>query len=152
MADETYQSRMNWMALKDAIAKGLARAEEGETPRTEEQIVGMVAEQVASTFHAPNALDEVLICKHFTELFPHYAYTDSETAIDLLRGEVLSLRTERDAFKDATKDAHRELAYLAEQVKARDGGSVRTAMEKCRSVLDRSSFFPVESVIEGNGV
>lgn len=94
MADELYEGRMNWMALKNAIGKGLSKSEEGDTQRTEEQIVSIVTEEVARAFYKPNALDEVLVCKYFSELFPNYAYTDSETAIDLMRGEILALRNE----------------------------------------------------------
>jgi hypothetical protein len=54
-----------------------------------------------------------LIFLRYAELFTNYAFVDHETAIDLMAGEIQTLRTELQQYKEAlrlaTNDAEKEI-------------------------------------------
>jgi hypothetical protein len=76
--------------------------------------------------------ERVAILYH--EMFPDYAWGGVMEALDLMRGEILALRTERDSSNHSLRLAYTELQYLAEHGKA--GESVRNAIDACRQVLE----------------
>lgn len=53
-----------------------------------------------------------LIFLRYAELFTNYAFVDHETAIDLMAGEIQTLRAELQQYKEALRLACKEIVEL----------------------------------------